>query len=49
MNIEGQLINYGILGLWLAYTLYKENSVHSALIDALHSIKEEIVLCHSRK
>lgn len=43
--IEGNLVNYGVLGLWTAYQIYKETTLHKELITTLQDLKSTMKKC----
>lgn len=43
-----QLVNYGALGICLAYFIYKDNKTSKELKDALNGVKELLTIIKER-
>jgi len=49
MAFEDMLLNYGVLGIWTAYQVYKETTLHKKLIDTLENLNTSVSLCPKRR
>ena len=49
MAFEETLSTYGVLGIWTAYQIYKETTLHKKLIDTLENLNLSVSQCPKKK